>query len=109
MLQVVSEQAPNTDIVMFSELSLTGYPPEDLIFRADFEDRCLVQLDRLQKASQETAIIVGHPWYEGDDIYNALSFSIKANCMHVILNKNYQITACLMSLVILPQMKNLCC
>lgn len=74
MLQVVSEQAPNTDIVMFSELSLTGYPPEDLIFRADFEDRCLVQLDRLQKASQETAIIVGHPWYEGDDIYNALSF-----------------------------------
>ncbi|HEP0305056.1 TPA: NAD+ synthase [Providencia rettgeri] len=74
MLQVVSEQAPNTDIIMFSELSLTGYPPEDLIFRADFEDRCLVQLDRLQKASQETAIIVGHPWYEGDDIYNALSF-----------------------------------
>ncbi|WP_272520259.1 NAD+ synthase [Providencia sp. PROV223] len=74
MLQVVNEQAPNTDIVMFSELSLTGYPPEDLIFRADFEDRCLVQLDRLQKASQETAIIVGHPWYEGDDIYNALSF-----------------------------------
>lgn len=34
MLQVVSEQAPNTDIVMFSELSLTGYPPEDLIFVA---------------------------------------------------------------------------
>lgn len=74
MLQVVSEQAAQTDIVMFSELSLTGYPPEDLIFRADFEERCLAQLDRLQKASHETAIIVGHPWYEGDDIYNALSF-----------------------------------
>lgn len=74
MLQVVSEQAPNTDIVMFSELSLTGYPPEDLIFRGDFEDRCVAQLERLQKASSEAAIIVGHPWYEGDDIYNALSF-----------------------------------
>lgn len=74
MLQVVSEQAPQTDIVMFSELSLTGYPPEDLIFRADFEDRCVAQLERLQKASSDTAIIVGHPWYEGDDIYNALSF-----------------------------------
>ncbi|HGN1705689.1 TPA: NAD+ synthase [Providencia rettgeri] len=74
MLQVVSEQASQTDIVMFSELSLTGYPPEDLIFRGDFEDRCVAQLERLQKASSETAIIVGHPWYEGDDIYNALSF-----------------------------------
>ncbi|WP_369310658.1 NAD+ synthase [Providencia rettgeri] len=74
MLQVVSEQAPHTDIVMFSELSLTGYPPEDLIFRADFEDRCVAQLGRLQKASTETAIIVGHPWYEGDEIFNALSF-----------------------------------
>lgn len=74
MLQVVSEQASQTDIVMFSELSLTGYPPEDLIFRADFEDRCEAQLARLQKASTETAIIVGHPCYEGDEIFNALSF-----------------------------------
>ncbi|WP_275076586.1 NAD+ synthase [Providencia rettgeri] len=74
MLQVVSEQASQTDIVMFSELSLTGYPPEDLIFRADFEDRCEAQLERLQKASTETAIIVGHPCYEGDEIFNALSF-----------------------------------
>ncbi|HDN2513069.1 MULTISPECIES: NAD+ synthase [Providencia] len=74
MLQVVSEQASQTDIVMFSELSLTGYPPEDLIFRADFEDRCEAQLERLQKASAETAIIVGHPCYEGDEIFNALSF-----------------------------------
>ncbi|EJD6408527.1 NAD+ synthase [Providencia sp. CRE-3FA-0001] len=74
MLQVVKEQAGHTDIVMFSELSLTGYPPEDLIFRGDFEDRCLVQLERLQKASSATAIIVGHPWYENDEIYNALSF-----------------------------------
>ncbi len=74
MLQVVSEQAENTDIVMFSELALTGYPPEDLIFRGDFETRCLVQLERLQQASEQTAIIVGHPWYEDEQIYNALSF-----------------------------------
>ncbi|MGO2347157.1 MAG: nitrilase-related carbon-nitrogen hydrolase, partial [Providencia sp.] len=74
MLQVVKEQEKNTDIVMFSELALTGYPPEDLIFRGEFELRCLMQLDRLQRASMQTAIIVGHPWYEDDQIYNALSF-----------------------------------
>ncbi|MTB80959.1 NAD+ synthase [Providencia stuartii] len=74
MLQLFEEQKNIADIVVFSELSLTGYPPEDLLFRADFTQRCLVQLERLQNASTETAIIVGHPWTEAGKIYNALSF-----------------------------------
>ncbi|AFH92500.1 TPA: NAD+ synthase [Providencia stuartii] len=74
MLQVFEEQKNIADIVVFSELSLTGYPPEDLLFRADFTQRCLVQLERLQNASTETAIVVGHPWTEAGKMYNALSF-----------------------------------
>ncbi|MEY0336957.1 NAD+ synthase [Providencia stuartii] len=74
MLQLFEEQKNIADIVVFSELSLTGYPPEDLLFRADFTQRCLVQLERLQNASTETAIIVGHPWTEAGKMYNALSF-----------------------------------
>lgn len=74
MLQTVEEQAEHTDIVMFSELALTGYSPEDLLFRHDFEERCTAQLKRLQQASGQCGIIVGHPWYEDNEIYNALSF-----------------------------------
>lgn len=74
MLQTVEEQAENTDVVMFSELALTGYSPEDLLFRHDFEERCTAQLKRLQQASGQCGIIVGHPWYEDNEIYNALSF-----------------------------------
>ncbi|EDU60063.1 NAD+ synthase [Providencia stuartii] len=74
MLQVFEEQKNIADIVVFSELSLTGYPPEDLLFRADFTQRYLVQLERLQNASTETAIVVGHPWTEAGKMYNALSF-----------------------------------
>ncbi|MEG7444432.1 NAD+ synthase [Providencia stuartii] len=74
MLQVFEEQKNIADIVVFSELSLTGYPPEDLLFRADFTQRCLVQLERLPNASTETAIVVGHPWTEAGKMYNALSF-----------------------------------
>lgn len=74
MLQTVEEQAENTDVVMFSELALTGYSPEDLLFRHDFEERCTAQLKRLQQASGQCGIIVGHPWYEENEIYNALSF-----------------------------------
>lgn len=85
---------------MFSELSLTGYPPEDLLFRADFTQRCLVQLERLQNASTETAIVVGHPWTEAGKMYNALSFSTKENSSPAISNKSCQTMVFLMSFAI---------
>ncbi|CRK86025.1 NH(3)-dependent NAD(+) synthetase [Candidatus Providencia siddallii] len=75
MLKIFKAYTKYTDIIMFSELSLTGYPAEDLIFRMDFKNRCLTQLKRLQTISNnKTAIIVGHPWYEKKNIYNVLSF-----------------------------------
>ncbi|CAI0741996.1 Glutamine-dependent NAD(+) synthetase [Serratia proteamaculans] len=74
MLQTVQEQQKaGADLVMFTELALSGYPPEDLLYRNDFYQRCDVQLHRLQQASAEVAILVGHPWREGDKLYNALS------------------------------------
>lgn len=57
MLQIVQEQQKaGADLVMFSELALSGYPPEDLLYRNDFYQRCDAQLLRLQQASAETAI-----------------------------------------------------
>ncbi|CAI1933481.1 Glutamine-dependent NAD(+) synthetase [Serratia quinivorans] len=74
MLQTVQEQQKaGADLVMFTELALSGYPPEDLLYRNDFYQRCDAQLQRLQQASAEVAILVGHPWREGDKLYNALS------------------------------------
>lgn len=74
MLQTVQEQQKaGADLVMFTELALSGYPPEDLLYRDDFYQRCDAQLHRLQRASVGVAILVGHPWREGDKLYNALS------------------------------------
>ncbi|OJB92127.1 NAD+ synthase [Yersinia ruckeri] len=74
MLQTLHEQQKaGADLVMFSELSLSGYPPEDLLYRSDFYLRCEAQLERLRAASQTVAVLVGHPWREGDKLYNALS------------------------------------
>ncbi len=74
MLQTVQEQQKaGADLVMFTELALSGYPPEDLLYRNDFYQRCDAQLQRLQQASAEVAILVGHPWREGGKLYNALS------------------------------------
>ncbi|PSH22327.1 NAD+ synthase [Yersinia pseudotuberculosis] len=74
MLQTLNEQQKaGADLVMFSELALSGYPPEDLLYRDDFYQRCEVQLERLQAATPHIAVLVGHPWREGDKLYNALS------------------------------------
>ncbi len=73
MLATVKAQE-DADLVLFSELALCGYSPEDLLFRPDFQQRCKEQLVRLEQASKKTAIVVGHPWWQNGTIYNALSF-----------------------------------
>ncbi|PHM24464.1 NAD+ synthase [Xenorhabdus ehlersii] len=74
MLQTVREQqAKGADLVMFSELALSGYFPEDLLFRSDLHQRCCEQLVRLQQASAQVGILVGHPWQQDGKLYNALS------------------------------------
>lgn len=74
MLQIAQEQQEaGADLIMFTELALCGYPPEDLLYRNDFYQRCAAQLQRLQQAASDVAILVGHPWREGDKLYNALS------------------------------------
>ncbi len=72
MLNIIAANN-HANIVVFSELALTGYPPEDLLFREDLYQRCDTQLSKLQAASETSAIIVGHPWRENNHLYNAVS------------------------------------
>lgn len=66
---------------MFTELALCGYPPEDLLYRNDFYQRCAAQFQRLQRAASDVAILFGHPWREGDTLYNALSLFAEARLL----------------------------
>ncbi|MEL6311988.1 MAG: nitrilase-related carbon-nitrogen hydrolase, partial [Pseudomonadota bacterium] len=62
------------DLVVFPELTLTGYPPEDLLFHAGLRSRVEAALAKVQAASDGIGILVGYPYYAGDrDIYNAAS------------------------------------
>jgi NAD+ synthase (glutamine-hydrolysing) len=55
------------------ELAVTGYPPEDLVFKHRFVDDNLAALDRLVKATADfdCALVVGFVSREGSDLYNA--------------------------------------
>ncbi|WP_026344949.1 NAD+ synthase [Oceanimonas smirnovii] len=62
------------DLVLFPELAVTGYPPEDLLYRDDLHRRVASALNELAAASQNIALVVGHPWREEGKLYNAASF-----------------------------------
>ena len=53
------------DLVLFQELALCGYPPEDLLFHAGLRSRVDEALQRLQSEVQGIAALVGYPEYVG--------------------------------------------
>ncbi|GBD38459.1 Glutamine-dependent NAD(+) synthetase [bacterium HR37] len=58
------------DILCFPELSVTGYPPEDLLLKPSFIEDNLGALDRIREASESITVVVGFADRD-DDIYNA--------------------------------------
>ena len=61
------------DIVLFPELALSGYPPEDLLLRPDFLVACEVELQRIAAATHGIVAVVGHPEAVGAVVFNAAS------------------------------------
>lgn len=66
-------KAQGATLMVTPELSLCGYPPEDLLLRADFLDACEVALKKLSTALTDITLIVGHPHRVGDECFNAAS------------------------------------
>lgn len=59
-------------LVAFPELTLSGYPPEDLLLRPSFLAACDNELVALAAATHGIAALVGHPHSEGE-VFNAAS------------------------------------
>ena len=60
-------------LLITPELSLTGYPPEDLLFNDNFIAETNKKLLRLATINPQMIIIVGHPLLEGKNLFNAAS------------------------------------
>ena len=59
--------------IVFPELTLTGYPPEDLLLRPDIHVQVEAGLERLRSDVRGIVLIVGHPQRVDDKVYNAAS------------------------------------
>ncbi len=62
------------DLVIFPELTLSGYPPEDLLLRPSLQARIESALNRVQASNTEVAMVLGLPWKHDGKLYNAAAF-----------------------------------
>ena len=64
--------ALGAELVAFPELFLAGYPPEDLVLKPAFQAACRSAVEELARESKDgPALLVGTPWVEGGNLYNA--------------------------------------
>jgi NAD+ synthase (glutamine-hydrolysing) len=59
------------DLVVFPELSICGYPPEDLLFHSGLRRRVEDAVETIRDSVRDIAVLIGLPDYQGDDIFNA--------------------------------------
>ncbi len=59
--------------IVFPELAITGYPPEDLLLRSDFLDETEQAVRNLTASTGDIFVVIGHPIRESHSLYNAAS------------------------------------
>ena len=75
---ITEAKKQGADIVVFSELSICGYPPRDFLEFNDFINKCYDGIERIREHADTIAVIVGsparNPIKEGKDLFNAAFF-----------------------------------
>ncbi|HEY5391719.1 MAG TPA: nitrilase-related carbon-nitrogen hydrolase, partial [Hanamia sp.] len=68
----------NADLVVFSEMSICGYPARDFLDFKDFVDKCYESIEKIKAYADTIGVIVGSPdrnlVREGKDLFNAAFF-----------------------------------
>jgi len=66
-------RAQSADLVLFPELFISGYPPEDLVLKQSFVEACMAAVKQLAKETADgPALLMGTPWLEGDSLFNTV-------------------------------------
>ncbi len=68
---IEARDALSADLVVFPELALTGYPPEDLLFRPHFIEQVNAAFERIKRELAGITAVIGFPLQENTRLYNA--------------------------------------
>ena len=92
-LMAQARDRDGAELVVFPELAISGYPPEDLLLRPSFLAACEREMVAITAAAQGICAYVGHPQAQGE-VYNAASLLIDgeiALTAHKQLLPNYTV------------------
>jgi NAD+ synthase len=67
--------ADGADLIVFSELFICGYPPEDLVLKPALQEACRNAVEALARDTADggPAVLIGTPWVENGHLYNAVA------------------------------------
>jgi NAD+ synthase (glutamine-hydrolysing) len=75
---IQSAKKQGADLVVFTELSVCGYPPRDFLEFKDFINQCYASIDQIKEHTKEIGVIIGAPAINpdaaGKDLFNAAWF-----------------------------------
>ena len=76
--QIEAAKKDQIDLLVFSELSVCGYPPQDLLEKKTFIEQCEIAIEEITSYCKEIAIIIGSPTInyhqKGKRLYNTAIF-----------------------------------
>ena len=77
---ILEAKSQGGDLIVFSELSVCGYPPRDFLYFKDFINKCNDAIEKIKGHADGIAVLVGAPSVNeiltGKDLYNSAYFLV---------------------------------
>ena len=87
---IATAKEQNGDLIVFSELSVCGYPPRDFVEFKDFVDMGLQVIEKIRQVADTIGVVVGcpsrNPRLEGKDLFNS-AFLLYENEIKGVVHK----------------------
>ena len=77
IMDIIRTHQPTHDVIIFPELVLTGYPPEDLLLRQEIFNRVEHALKAIMSITKDCHVILGYPMLDNNVCYNVASVVFK--------------------------------
>ncbi|MFT4060001.1 MAG: NAD+ synthase [Legionella sp.] len=88
IIEIIHNNQETHDVIVFPELALTGYPPEDLLFRKEFQQAIANNMKLIQATTKDCYVLVGHPALEQQRLYNSVSILHQKKVVRIYHKQN---------------------